>query len=42
MLTKEDKIYLTGIVLLLAFIFLMLYGDDTIIQINDMFKALHY
>ena len=42
MLTKEDKMYLAGIVSLLAFIFLMLYGDDTIIQINDMLKALHY
>lgn len=42
MLTREDKIYLVKIVLLLAFIFLMLYGDDTIIQINDMLKALHY
>lgn len=42
MLTKEDKLYLVGIVSLLAFIFLMLYGDDTIIQINDMLKALHY
>ena len=42
MLTKEGKIYLVKIILLLAFIFLMLYGDDTIIQINDMLKALHY
>ncbi len=42
MLTKEDKLYLVGIVLLLAFIFLMLYGDDTIIQINNGLKALHY
>ena len=42
MLTREDKIYLVGIVSLLAFIFLMLYGDDTIIQFNEMFKTLHY
>lgn len=42
MLTRQVKIYLVGIVSLLAFIFLMLYGDDTIIQINDMLKVLHY
>lgn len=42
MLTREDKIYLVGIVSLLAFIFLMQYGGDTIIQINDMLKVLHY
>ena len=33
---------LLTIIVVFAVAFLLVYGDTTIIQINDMFKALHY
>lgn len=33
---------LITVIVVLAVAFLLVYGDTTIIQINDMFKELHY